>query len=157
MSNLTRFNPFKTGLTRFDPLLTRFDPFRDFNDMFNNFMINPMFRAGTEMEPQIRMDVKESDGKYVIKAEIPGVRKEDIHVTIDGNRVSISAETKQEKETKDGERVIRSERSYGLATRSFNLAEEIDQNKTEAKYTDGVLELTLPKKPGAARKEIAIS
>lgn len=157
MSNLTRFNPFRTGLTRFDPLLTRFDPFRDFNDLFNNLMVSPMLRAGMEMEPQIRMDVKESDGKYVIRAEIPGVRKEDIHVTIDGNRVSISAEIKQEKETKDGERVIRSECSYGLATRGFNLAEEIDQNKTEAKYTDGVLELTLPKKPGAARKEIAIS
>lgn len=157
MSNLTRFNPFKTGLTRFDPLLTRFDPFRDFDDLFNSFMMNPVARGGAAIEPQIKMDVTESDGKYIVKAEIPGVKKDDIHVTIDGNRVSITAEIKQEKETKNGERVIRSERSYGMSTRSFNLAEEIDQNKTEAKYTDGVLELALPKKPGAARKEIAIS
>ena len=157
MNNVTRYNPF-SELARIDPLLTRFDPFRDLDDAFGNFTMRPLLREGLELEPQIKMDVKEADGKYVVKAEIPGVKKDDIHVTVDGNRVSISAEVKQEKEEKEGGKVIRSERSYGMASRSFSLANEVDQGKVKAKYTDGVLELTLPKKPGSSsRKEISIS
>ncbi|OGS95117.1 MAG: hypothetical protein A3H31_01930 [Gallionellales bacterium RIFCSPLOWO2_02_FULL_57_47] len=150
MNNITRFNPFSSELARFDPLL-------DVDDIFSRFMMRPLLREGMEMEPQIKMDVKEADGKYLVKAEIPGVNKDDIHVTVEGNRVSISAEVKQEKETKEGERVIRCERSYGMASRSFTLADEIDQGNVQAKYNNGVLELTLPKKPGSARKEISIS
>lgn len=149
MSNITRYDPFKE--------LTRFDPLIDMDDMFNRFMMRPLFRNGMEIEPQIKMDLKEADGEYRVKAEIPGVNKDDIHVTIDGNRVFISAEIKQEKEEKEGGRVIRSERSYGMASRSFSLSDEVDQNKVQAKYNNGVLELTLPKKPGSSRKEIAIS
>lgn len=150
MNGITRFKPFGSDLTRFDPFL-------DVDDIFNRFMMRPLLREGAEIEPQIKMDVKEADGKYVVNAEIPGVNKEDIHVTVEGNRVSISAEVKQEKETKEGERAIRCERSYGMASRSFTLADEIDQGKVEAKYNNGVLELTLPKKPGSTRKEISIS
>lgn len=150
MNNITRFNPFSSELTRFDP-------FWEMDDVFNKFMMLPVLREGMEAEPQIRMDVKEADGKYMIKAEIPGVNKDDIHVTIDGNRVSISAEVKKEKEEKEGERVILCERSYGMASRSFNLADEVDQSKVQAKYNNGVLELTLPKKPGSSRKEVSIS
>ncbi len=156
MNNITRFNPFNE-LARFDPLLTRFDPFWDMDDVLDKFMKRPVLREGLEIEPQIRMDVKEADGQYLIKAEIPGVKRDDIHVTVEGNRVSISAEVKKEKEEKEGERVIRSERSYGMASRSFSLADEVDQSKVQAKYSDGVLELTLPKKPGSSRKEIPIS
>jgi HSP20 family protein len=156
MNNITRFNPL-TELTRFDPLLTRFDPFLDMDDVMNKFMMRPLLREGLHIEPQIKMDVKEAEGQYRIKAEIPGVKKEDIHLTIDGNRVSISAEVKHEKEEKEGEKVIRSERSYGMASRSFTLADEVDQSKVQAKYADGVLELTLPKKAGSVRKEIPIS
>ncbi len=150
MANITRFSPFSNELARFDPFL-------DIDDMFNRFMMRPLLREGMEAEPHIKMDLKEADGKYVVNAEIPGVSKDDIHVTIDGNRVSISAEVKHEKETKEGERLLRSERSYGMASRSFTLAEEVDQSKVQAKYSNGVLELTLPKKPGSTRKEIAIS
>lgn len=150
MNNITRFNPFSSELTRFDP-------FWEMDDVFNKFMMLPVLREGMEAEPQIRMDVKEADGKYMIKAEIPGVNKDDIHVTIEGNRVSISAEVKKEKEEKEGERVILCERSYGMASRSFNLADEVDQSKVQAKYNNGVLELTLPKKPGSSRKEVSIS
>ena len=149
MSNITRYDPFKE--------LARFDPFLDMDDMFSRFLMRPVLRGGLEMEPQIKMDIKEADGMYKVKAEIPGVSKDDIHVSIDGNRVSISAEVKKETEEKKGERVIRSERSYGMASRSFSLAEEVDQGKAQAKYADGVLELTLPKKPGSSRKEISVS
>jgi HSP20 family protein len=149
MSNIIRFNPY----TEF----TRFDPFPEMDDVFSKMMMRPFFREGLEIEPQIKMDVKEADGQYLVKAEIPGVKRDDIHVTIEGNRVSISAEVKQEKETKEGERVIRSERSYGMASRSFSLADEVDQGRVQAKYADGVLELTLPKKSGSSRKEIPIT
>jgi HSP20 family protein len=149
MANITRFNPFNE--------LARFDPFFDMDDVFNRSLMRPLLRGEMKMEPQIKMDVKEADGMYTIKAEIPGVNKDDIHVSVEGNRVSISAEVKKEKEEKKGERVIRSERSYGMASRSFSLADEVDQSKVQAKYADGVLELTLPKKPGSTRKEISIS
>lgn len=149
MNNITRFEPINE--------FARFDPFLNMDDVFNRFMMRPLFREGMDVEPQIKMDVKEVDGQYLVKAEIPGVNKDDIHVTVDGNRVSISAEVKREKEEKDGERVIRSERSYGMASRSFSLADEVDQSKVQAKYNNGVLELTLPKKPGSSRKEISIS
>ena len=144
-------------ITRFDPFLTRLDPLWDMDDVFNRFMMRPFSRKTMEIEPQIKMDVKEADGKYMVTAEIPGVNKDDIHVSVDGNMVSISAEVKQEKEEKEGERVIRSERSYGMASRSFTLADDVDQSKVEAKYNNGVLELTLPKKPGSTSKKIAIS
>lgn len=150
MANITRFDPFRE--------LARFDPFVDTDDWFKRFGLRPFLREGTELEPQIKMDVKEADGKYVVTAEIPGVNKDDIHVTVEGNRISISAEVKKEKEEKEGEKVIRCERSYGMASRSFNLADEIDQGQAQAKYSNGVLELTLPKKPGTSqRKEITIS
>lgn len=149
MTNIARYDPFNR--------LARFEPFRDLDDMFDRLTMRPVLREGLELEPQIKMDVKESNGDYKIKAEIPGVKKDDIHVNIEGNRVSISAEVKKEMEEKKGEKVIRSERSYGMASRSFSLADEVDAGKVQAKYADGVLELTLPKKTGSSRKEIAIS
>jgi HSP20 family protein len=103
------------------------------------------------------MDLKEDDKAYTVHAEIPGMKKEDIQVSIDGNRVSISAETKTEKEEKKGEKVLRSERYYGKVARSFTLANDVDEAKAKAKYADGVLELTLPKKEGATTaKKLAV-
>jgi HSP20 family protein len=146
-------------LTKYDPFteLTRFEPMWDVNDVLSRFMLRPFMRGGLEVEPQIKMDVKEKGGMFLLKAEIPGVSKDDIHVTIDGSRVSISAEVKTEKESKEGERWIRSERLYGMASRTCDLGDEIDAGKVQAKYTNGVLELTLPKKTGTVHKEIPIS
>jgi HSP20 family protein len=143
----------------FKPLsrLSHFDPLWDMDDVFDRFMMRPSWSELEAAEPQIRMDVSESDGSYMVKAEIPGVKKDDIHVTIDGNMVSISAEVKHEKEVKEGEKMIRSERSYGKAMRSFRLDQEVNQDKAQAKYADGVLELTLPKKNGGPRKELPVT
>ena len=105
----------------------------------------------------MRLDVSESDGNYVVKAEIPGVRKEDVKVSVDGRQVSISAELKKEKEEKDNGKVIRSERYYGSAMRSFTLGEEVDEGRASARCEDGVLVLTLPKKPGTKSKQLTIS
>jgi len=148
MANITRFDPFNE--------LTRFDPFRDMNDFFPGFMLRPVVRdvAGP---PQIKLDVAEEDKAYTVKAEIPGVKKEDIQVSIEGNQVSISAEIKHEKEEEEGKKLLRSERYYGQQCRSFSLAHDIDQAKAEAEYRDGVLHLTLPKKNGGGgAKKIAV-
>jgi HSP20 family protein len=135
--------------------LTRYDPFGDMDDLFKGFMLRPV-RFEQQM-PQIKMDVKENDGAYVVHAEIPGVKKEDIKIDVDGNTVSISAEVKQEKEEKKGERVIRSERYYGSVSRSFSLGHDVDEAKAQARYADGVLELTLPKKSGAQPSKITVT
>lgn len=110
----------------------------------------------TERAPQIRIDLSETDDQYAVKAEIPGVRKEDIDVRIDGDQVTISAEVKKEKEEKDDGRLLRSERQYGYASRSFTLACDVDEVKADAKYENGVLQLKLPKKAATASKRLSI-
>ena len=104
----------------------------------------------------IKMDVSETDNGYQVRAEIPGVKKDEIQVTIEGNQVTIGAEVKRENETKDGERVIRSERYTGSVYRAFTLPVEIDDTASNAKYENGVLELTLTKKPVAAGRKLTI-
>ena len=106
--------------------------------------------------PQIRMDVKENEGGYAVHADIPGVDKDDIHVSIDGNTVAISAEVKQSAEQKDGEKVLRRERTFGRVSRSFALEHEVDESSASARYRDGVLELVLPKKAAAAARRLAV-
>jgi HSP20 family protein len=146
MANLTRYDPFN---------LTRVDPFGELDDLFRGFFLRPVAFEG-HPQMQIKMDLKEDDNAYTVHADIPGVKKEDIHVSIDGNQVSISAETKIEKEEKKGEKVLRSERYVGKVARSFTLAHDVDDSKAQAKYNDGVLELTLPKKAVSAAKKLAI-
>lgn len=137
--------------------ITRYSPFNDLMDeMFKNFMSRPMRLLEDETGMQMRVDVSEDDKAYTIKAEIPGVKKEDINVSIDGNRLSISAETKKEAEGKEGSKVIRSERYYGKVFRAMTLDSDVDQNEAEAKYADGVLTLSLPKKAGSARKQLTV-
>lgn len=147
MVNITRFDPFNE--------LTRFEPFGDFDNLFKGFMVRPMFQGGTAA-PQMKLEVSEDDKAYTVKAEIPGVRKEDIHISVDGNRVSISAEVKKETEKKEGTKLVHSERYYGQVARSFTLDNEVEQGAATAKYTDGVLEAVLPKKKGSTATKIAV-
>lgn len=105
----------------------------------------------------MRIDVSEKDDAYVVKADIPGVKKEDINVRVDGNVIQIDAETKREKDTKgNGDKVLRSERYYGNISRTFSLAQDVDDTKSQARYADGVLTLELPKKAAAASKKVAV-
>ena len=106
---------------------------------------------------RLRIDVVEQNGEYKVLAELPGVRKEDINVQVDGDQVSIVAEVKVEREAREGERVLHTERYAGKLARSFRLGEEIDEGRVSAKYTDGVLELRLPKKAPVAAKQITIN
>jgi len=128
-----------------------------FDDLVRGFFVRPVrFDAENSAPAPFRVDVSENDSSYTVRAEIPGVRKEDINVAINGNEVEISAEVKNEKEVKEGEKVLRSERYYGKVYRAFALAHEVDQNATQAKYADGVLELTLPKKAEVAGRQLTI-
>ena len=137
--------------------IMRYSPFSDLMDeMFKNFMSRPMRFLEDETGIQMRSDLSEDDKNFVIKSEIPGVKKEDIHISIDGNRVSISAETKRESEEKEGTKVVRSERYYGKVFRSMTLDSDVDQDQADAKYEDGVLTLTLPKKAGSAAKQLTV-
>jgi len=134
--------------------VTRFDPL---DDLFRGFFVRPVDMSGNvQQPPSIKMDVKEQGDNYLVHAELPGVKKEDIHVVVDGNQVSISAETKQEKEVKEGERVLRSERYFGKVSRSFQLGQEIDDSKAAAKFNEGVLELTLPKRAASPNKRLTV-
>lgn len=145
-----------TQLTRFDPFnLAGIDPFGNMDDFFKGFLVRPALLEG-QAPLQIKMDVKENDNAYTVHADLPGVKKEDIHVSIEGNQVSISAETKSEKEEKEGEKILRSERYLGKVARSFTLAHDIDESQARAQYKDGVLELTLPKKAAGSAKKLAI-
>ena len=144
--NITRYNPFSD--------LVSWHPFSD--EFFKGFPMRPLLRTW-EGEPQMRLDVDEDDKSYTVKAEIPGVKKEEISISIDGNRVAISAEVKKETEEKKDNKVVRSERYYGSVSRSFSLDHEIDDTTATAKYENGVLVLTLPKKAGTVSKKLSVT
>ena len=116
----------------------------------------PWHWEGKDIAPRIKVDITESDAAYTVTAEIPGVRKEEVDVRIDGNLVTIGAEVKKHKEEKDGDRVLRSERQEGWSSRSFTLACSVDESKAAARYDNGLLTLTLPKRAGEATKRLRI-
>ena len=142
--------------------INRFDPRGDnlgelVDDLFKGFLVRPVAYEGRgEALPRVKVDVAEKNGAYTVVAELPGVKKEDIQATIDGAEVTLAAEVKREKEVANDERVLHAERTFGKVSRSFSLPQEVDEAKAEAKFRDGVLELTLPKKAAAQRKQVTI-
>lgn len=145
-----------SSLTRFDPIsrILSADPFRNFDDFFSTMRMPSMLGAA-DMAPRIRMDVTESDQSYKVMADLPGIKKDDIKVNIDGNQVSISAQTETRSEQESASSLC-SERSWGQYYRSFTLPQAIDDAQAQAQFHDGVLELTLPKKSGGSAKPLAI-
>lgn len=133
--------------------LIRRDPL---DDLFRGFFVRPVDFGSQPDAPAIVIDVKEQEKNYLVHAEIPGVRKEDIHVAVEGTVVSVTAERREEKDVKQGERVLRTERYFGKVSRSFQLAQEIDETQVTARYADGVLELSLPKKAATQARKITI-
>jgi len=137
--------------------VTRYDPFNELvDDLFKGFFVRPLaFEPRAELV-RMKLEVAEKNGTYLVTAELPGVRKEDINVTVDGAQVTLAAEVKREKEAAENDRLLHTERSFGKVTRTFTLPQELDEAKVEAKFRDGILELALPKKAAAQRKPIAI-
>jgi HSP20 family protein len=144
-----------THIVRYRPLTAVKYPFENISDLLQNFMLSPVFRR-PDVELQIKIDVSEDDSAYTVKAEIPGVRKEDIRVCIDGDRVSISAEANKETAETAVQKLLHAERHHGIQSRTFMLASEIDDAKAEAKYENGLLELMLPKKSSALVTQLSI-
>ena len=138
--------------------ITRFDPFTDFDDLFKGFLVRPLrYDLEAPAQMNVKLDVSRTDDTYTVKAEMPGIKKDDISVSIDGNQVTIAGEVKKEKEEKKGEELIRSERYYGKVARSFTLPQEVDEAKAQAKYADGVLNLTLPVKSKAGSRKLTVN
>ena len=134
--------------------LSVYDPFAEvFPEIFRG-MLQPARANGDAQE--IRIDVSEEPGHYLVLADLPGVRKEDIQVQVDGNRVMLSAEGKRESDSSKSGRILRTERFCGAMARSFALASEIDEAAVQARFENGVLALTLPKKQPPAARRITI-
>ena len=128
-------------------------------DFFNEWttpgvVIRPLH--GRPLPEEFAVELREDDGRYVLEAEIPGLKKEDIQIEIDGPLVSIGAEVKQCDKKMENERLVQSERYYGAVTRRITLPSEVDSIRCEAIYQDGLLTLVLPKKASAAAKRIAV-
>jgi HSP20 family protein len=142
---------------RLDPLgdIARFESCRNLEELFGNFGLTPGARS-LEIVPRIRVDISETDQVYLVKADMPGVRKESIKVSIDGSQISITVEAKKEQQDSKDEKPGRTERYCGKQYRSFTLAQDIDDTKAEVRYQDGVLELSLPKKLGTSGKQLPI-
>jgi len=138
--------------------ITRFNPLEDtFENLFRGVpMWLPIPETRAPAPAQFRMDVAENDKEYQVLAELPGVKKEEISITINGNEVAVSAEVKHEKDVKNGGTVLRAERYFGKIQRAFALGQEVDEATAQAKYNDGVLEITLPKKAAAATKRLEV-
>lgn len=131
-----------------------FDDF--FRDIAPGFYVKPLHGDPLPAPEKIKVDVKESEKTYTVLAEVPGVAKDDIHVSLDGNVVTLRAEVKQHDAQAQDEKVLRSERYYGAVSRSFQLPMEIDQAQARAKYDNGVLTLTLPKKLTGGSQRLVI-
>lgn len=150
MANIMSYRPWE-DVARFN------SPDDPLEDIFRGFFVRPMGvdpRAGRAAP--FRVDVTENENAYRVLAELPGMKKEDIGVTIDGATVTIAAETKREKTANDGEKALWSERFYGKLQRTFTLEQEVDQANAQARYADGVLELTLPKSAATSAKRITV-
>ena len=151
MSSLRLFEPRMLEPRIFDPLISD-----TFDAMFRRFMTPLRMDFQIPVE-DMRVDVTESGESYKVTADLPGVSKDDINVSIDGNMVTIEAEMKRSKETTDKSgKVLRSERYSGLMSRAFTLTQDVDDTKASAKYEDGVLTLELPKKESIPSKRLAI-
>jgi HSP20 family protein len=128
------------------------DPFDNFFEGF----FRPVRRGGETEAVTPAVDVVERAGEFVVKADLPGIKKDDIHITLQDSVLTISAESKKETEEKQGDRIIRRERRYGKFLRSMQLGQDIDESKVNASFDNGVLELTLPKKGEVQPKKVTV-
>jgi HSP20 family protein len=145
------------NITRYEPMseMMRSGLFPEIGNFFREFGMSPLSR-GMELEPRMKIDVEETAQNYVVTAEVPGVNKDDISVDIAGNTVSIKAEMKEEKTEGSGSNMLHTERYYGEQMRSFTLPQEVDEAQAQAKYENGLLYLTLPKKQASGSKKLTI-
>jgi HSP20 family protein len=142
--------------------LTTWDPFRDLEDMLDRYSVfsqrirDRRLRTKGELTAWTpSADISETAGEYLIKADLPGVKKEDVKVSLGDGFITLSGERKEEKQAK-GENQIRVERFYGQFSRTFSLPEDVDAGAVSAKDDNGTLTIHIPKKKGAKPKAVAI-
>jgi HSP20 family protein len=142
-------------IVRREPVSLLFDEV--FSDFFNRAGW-PVVGRTTELPAaaRARMDVIDKGDRYAVSMDLPGVRKEDIQVSVDGSRISIAAENKAEREVKNGERVLHTERFATSYARSFELPEEVTEEGADAAFDNGVLRLTLPKRAKVVSKRLTV-
>lgn len=141
-------------MTRRDALPSLFDEF--FNDFFQRAGAPAARSAELPAAVRARMDVIDKGDRYEVLVDLPGVKKEDINVDIEGARVSITAEAKSQRETKDGERVLHTERFAASYARTFELPAEVTEDGAEANFENGVLRLGLPKRATVMSKRLQV-
>jgi len=149
MANLVRWDPF-TEFNRIDRTFSRM-----MRRAFSGWPRLPLDDEGTTFEWSPSADISETDKEYLIRAELPAVKKEDVKVTLDNGALTISGERRQEKEHKE-ENEIRVESFYGTFSRSFLLPEDADANNIRAESKDGVLRIHIPKTESKKSKPIQI-
>jgi HSP20 family protein len=147
MTNITRWTPFRQ--------LARLDSLSDVEDAVRGLGLR-MLSRDVDSPLEMRMDITEKEGSYQTVVDLPGIDKDKIEVSIDRNQVSIKAEVDRQTRKLEGKE-IHSERYCGSSFRSFTLPQEIDEAKAQAKYENGVLTLTLPKKSNGRNHRIAVS
>ncbi len=147
MNALTHWNPFRSG--------SRFDLGADFDDMLRGLPLRPWMRDFEDSATDMRLDVHEDDESYRVTADLPGVKKKDIQISVEGNQVTIEAEIKRE-ESKKERKQLHTERYYGRIYRSFTLPQRMDSEKCSASYDDGVLTLKLLKKTNGSSRRIDV-
>jgi HSP20 family protein len=143
--------------------IVRWEPFHDFmtlreamDHLFEDSFVSPRRRDWqAPVDGALALDMYETESAVVVKSSIPGVKPDDVEISVSGNTLSISGKTKVEDEVKE-EDYIRRERRYGAFSRSVRLPEGVDANKAEASFEDGVLTVTLPKVPEAKPKAIKV-
>ena len=130
---------------------------REFDSLFEGFLRPTRWMEESASEGLIpALDVVERDHEFIVRAEMPGVKKDEIEVSLENGVLTIGAETNSQSEEKDGDRVIRQERRYGKYVRSLRIGKDIDDKKVKAAYKDGILELTLPKAETVKPKKINV-
>jgi HSP20 family protein len=152
-----------SGLTRWEPLKGHWNPWKDIEDMeqrLSTFLRQPSRSEGgkeamTVAEWSPLVDISEDEKEYLVKAELPEIKKEDVKLIVQDNVLSISGERKSEKE-ETGKKYHRIERSYGSFLRSFTLPEDSDGSKVAAEYKDGLLMIHVPKSEKAKPKSIEV-
>ncbi len=148
MFNIIRTEPF--------PRWAGFDPFRDTEGLPGFPKLRGWMRDLPEEPAAMKIDVTEDEKAFCVKAELPGVKKEDIAVDVEGDQVYITAQVKRETVEKKDEKVLHSERYYGQQFRSFTLGREIDPKNVAARFENGILEVTLPKSGPTVGQRVAI-
>jgi HSP20 family protein len=157
--NLTRRSNLPVSTFRPNAVEDQFS--RLIENMFEDFFApftpsSSLSRRGAEGITSPRLNVAETDKSFEVEAEMPGVKKEDIKVAIDNQRVTIEGEAKRESAEKEGENIVYAERTTRKFSRSFMLPSEVDDANAQARLENGILMLSLPKKAGTQAKQITI-